>query len=49
MAVIGVVLLMAALLAIRGRLRKLAFHRAGTEIPGQNEAGTQHDRPPNDD
>lgn len=35
MAVMGVILLVAALLVVRGRLMKLVFHRGGADLPPQ--------------
>lgn len=40
MAVIGVILLAAALLAVRGRLIRLALHRGGEDPSGQSGEDT---------
>lgn len=46
MAVLGVILLTVAVLAVRSRLMKLAFHRGGTGRPPQSgeDAPDRHGR-----
>lgn len=46
MAVMGVILLVAALLVVRGRLMKLVLHRGGSNLSAQDgeDALSQHGR-----